>query len=154
APAVNCVCGPRGQFLMENCLHLGGDTIAAHYRDPDPGEFSFRFARNTLVGDAFFRFNLDRPPKSSAEQKPTPPFRVEASASVISMRHSVLVFGQSPTYLAQAKSLQPDEVKALLPRLLTWRDRGNLFASGKNYLAADLPSAVLPLQGPKSVGDW
>jgi WD40 repeat protein len=152
--AVDCVCVPQGQFLMDNCLHLGGDTVAAHYRDLDPKEFSFRLARNTLVGEAFFRLNLDQPPKLSGELDPAPPLRVEASANVISVRHSVLVCGQSPTYLAQAKDLRPDEVKALLPRLVAWRDRGNLFAPGKNFLAANLPSTVLPLQGPGSVGAW
>jgi hypothetical protein len=118
---------PERLLSLDNCIHLGICLDALHYDGPPPEESRVLIKRSTLVpthGYALFVvvFRPERDGIASAVQK----VRVEATGTIFATPFPLhfIQTGQKMTPLGQG------EVEELLPRLFSWRDRGNVYATG------------------------
>jgi hypothetical protein len=115
------------QLAMENCLHVGMAVQFVFYYGPPPGDFGARLLRNTVVctdGGCGVSVEFGLRPEDVAPS--TRKIRYEAEGNLFVAR-SVLKFNQVDPKL---KRLGPAEEAALLPRLIGWHDRGNVYAPG------------------------
>src|SRR5262249_47038798 len=88
------------------------------------------FTRNTIVatdaGQSAIQFQLQQSPTADVKD---PRCRVEATGNVFAVQSAVL-FSQMDVYIAKAGRLGQRDEEALLRRLLSWRDRGNVYSPG------------------------
>jgi hypothetical protein len=68
---------------------------------------------------------------------------------------NLMRFNQAGFYLARSKPLPAAEAEALLPRLLDWQDRQNLYSIGGDFLELTADWQPVPAtRGRKSLAEW
>src|SRR5262249_11429 len=130
---------------MENCLALGCDGV--NLAAPNaPHDFSILFKHNTFVAGVPLVAHWT-PTAAANKRKPIP---VEAVGNIFDGTGSLLlVLGSHEKEAAP----EPKELLALLPKLLAWRDRGNLYAPrSSSFVGHNYRDAAPP--GPQSLADW
>jgi len=120
------------QFAIDNSLLIGMNQT----HEFDGTDISLRLSGNTMlrapgrhaVLGFFFQSLADGPPESP----PDKPIRVVASGNIVDSAHNAFkVWWDTPDV---QRHLSGAEAKALLPRLIDWRETGNLYRAG-NFLA-------------------
>ena len=88
--------------------------------------------------------------KQASDGSPSTPVRIVSSRCIFDSAASVLTFVQSPDLPNQ---LELDEVKALLPRLLEWREEKNLYRSRGAFLQVRT-DAYTDIICDRDLGEW
>jgi hypothetical protein len=79
--------------------------------------------------------------------------RIDASGTILDATWTVFINENKP-FLARVRP-QPGDAKALLLRMLAWRDRSNLYAPGGSALVwTEAPKGVSREFGPRNLADW
>ncbi|HJZ58761.1 MAG TPA: hypothetical protein VKE74_27710 [Gemmataceae bacterium] len=127
---------------LDNCVHVGEFAHEIDYGGPHPAGAELRYTRNTVVATgAAVDLVLARVP--AGQDSSVKPMRVETSHNVFDCGAGLRCF-QASAMFPSGKPLEPGEARSLLPRLLLWRDRTNVYApAGCSVLwAADQPGAT------------
>jgi hypothetical protein len=84
-----------------------------------------------------------------------PSIRVEAAANVFGTFGAILCFRLPYLFAPGTTPPSPEQAEALLPRLISWRDQGNLYLEGIDLLRLGGPKGLLkPTRERKSLADW
>ena len=148
--AMGATFAPCRRLDVENCVHLGEIFLAAECGyHPRNKATTIRMSRNTVVArdqlGFFVAFNP--PPERLQEAEAYGAIPVETLENIFDVGVQ-MQFGQG------RKSLEPPAVEALLLRVLSWRDRGNLLnAPGGFFMSSVGEEAWGPLR-PKTLAQW
>jgi WD40 repeat protein len=145
-------CHAGSRLVVENNLIAGRPFVGIHpsYDHADLRDVVVRVARNTIVGGNLFTFSLNRAPDPARDH----PIRIELTENVID-GPSVLRLNQSVFYLAHSRRLPAAEAEALLPRLLNWHERHNLYTVSGEFLELNVNWQLLPpTRSRKSLAAW
>jgi hypothetical protein len=153
---VNWQCPPAGSCAVDNCLIAAGNS--ALYLNPhleNVAESTARFTRNAVLGRDSFCLGLTTQLVARAEGKEGKllvPLRIEAEDNLHQGQYVLVLNDGSP----QRALLPLPEQRAVLPKVLAWRDQGNVYGPrGKDFLwlwnAAAPDKAHSSLQG---VAEW
>jgi hypothetical protein len=128
-------CPPGGQLLLDNCVVVQlGHALVFHSFQADMADAVVRLTRNVLSADVPVAFSLNMMADAWASQ-PQPglrPIRVEADGNIVDGKTAALKFNQSAP--ENGKLPPPADADQLLPHLLAWRDRGNLYPATTHLL--------------------
>ncbi len=116
---------------------------------------SIRLTRNTCVSAAVpsisFWFIGPLDPDAASVAKP---IALDASDNLFDSPAGLFVFEQNGQFLEKAKPLPLPEAQALLRRVLSWRERHNLYACGDSFLTWSLATDPNPLGKLKTLAEW
>jgi hypothetical protein len=110
---------------MHNCVQLGGLTLSFGFPDPTPRKASAQIAKNTLIGSCFLTATL------FTSQDLTPPLKqleLDVSENIIEHKN-VVSCSQDPRFLERSPYLSEEQVRGLLPKLIGWREKSNVYQS-------------------------
>jgi serine/threonine-protein kinase len=133
-----------------NCVQAGSrsamsDTVQIHYLDDHLPEATFALTRNTLVCDAAIMLLVDKPPVIATGPKSA----VFATGNVFDERLSILHTHCDPS----RNPPEADEVRRLLARRFSWRDKENLYALSVPFLTY-ARRGLEPLEGARDRVQW
>jgi hypothetical protein len=141
--------------VIDNCLVAGRGLLELGFEvRPDQPDVSVQITRSTLRSPEppllvqLFPVQPDKFAEKDAKR-----VRIDASGTIFDAT-SVVLMNEVKPFLARLRS-QPQDAKALLLRMLAWRDRGNLYAPGGSILLwNEPPEGVAREIGPRSLADW
>jgi hypothetical protein len=140
--------------IIDNCLAAG--SLLELYREVwrDQPDHSVQLARCTLRSSGnLLQVHLLPVRSDKFAEKDVGRVRVDASETIFDATSVVGMYENEP-FLARLKP-QPAAAKALLLRMIAWRDRSNLYAPGGGRLLWNsAPEGVAPEIGPQSLADW
>jgi hypothetical protein len=123
------LCDPLDvSFVIENCvvvapIHTG---IEKYVPFTDDINVSLRLSRNTTMSPVPpFGLSVLRPPESPPKDPGYKPVRVFASGNIVDSPGAIFGLNHTP---------EMERPEALLPRLLQWREAGNLYLSRGGFL--------------------
>jgi uncharacterized protein (TIGR03067 family) len=129
--AVDWTSPPRGALNLENCLLLAGPHgLVIHQKWTDAESSSVRLTHNTLSANVLLEYWLWAPIQDVLAQVKDPAFRIEAKANLFDTPGHVLDFKQ----IDQSKPLAAKEAETALPRLVSWRERRNIYPAKPHQL--------------------
>jgi serine/threonine protein kinase len=129
--AVDWTSPPRGALYLENCLLLAGPHgLVIHQKWADAEGSSVRLTHNTLSANVLLEYWLWTPIQDALAQVKDPAFRIEAKANLFDTPGHVLDFKQ----IDQSKPLTAKEAETALPRLISWRERRNIYPAKPHQL--------------------
>jgi len=141
--------------VIDNCLAAGKGMLELGFvMRPGQPELSVQFTRSTLRSSTYTVLVTLYPDQAGklAEQD-TRRVHFDASGCIFDAPFMVVMHEDKP-FLARL-SPQPQDAKAVLLRMLDWRDRGNLYAPGGSLLIwNNAPEGVAREFGPRSLADW
>jgi hypothetical protein len=141
--------------VIDNCLVVGRGLLALVVEvRPEQPDASVQITRSTVRSPDWAIF-LELIPIQTDKlaEREIRRVRVDTSGTILDAALSVVMNEHEP-FLARVTP-QPEDAKALLLRMLGWRDRSNLYAPGGSVLLWNLaPQGVAPEIGPRSLADW
>jgi hypothetical protein len=146
--------GKRG--VIDNCVTAsawGAFELGFEVRPGRP-EMSIELKRCTLRAPTHLLLVQLHPvqPAEFAEEG-TGRVRVGASGTVFDTTE-LLVMNEAGPFLTRLRP-QPEDAKALLLRMLAWRDRDNLYAPGGSVVLWNSPPEGVTREfGPRNLADW
>jgi tRNA A-37 threonylcarbamoyl transferase component Bud32 len=147
-------CPSTGRLIWGNSVTAGGIGPGIHIGQPAQDIYLY-VTSSTFVGPALY-VNLTLPPHAALGDgnQPAPPCRMEVTDNVF---HSGYVLGffqdipLDPPETAQTAA----EAEALLPRLVAWHGRRNLYPEHLNFLALGAAGETLKQSAPRrTLEDW
>jgi serine/threonine protein kinase len=143
------------QCIIDNSLAAGWGMLQLAFDvQPNQPDISVQISRSSLRTSEhalLVQLYLVQPDKFA--EKDAKRVRFDTSSTIFDTP-LVVVMNEVEPFLARLKP-QPEEAKALLLRMLTWRDRGNLYAPGGSLLLWNQPPEGVAREiGPRSLADW
>jgi hypothetical protein len=143
------------QCVIDNCLVAGSSLLdlVVEMR-PEQADALVQITRSTVrsPGGALGVCLVPIQPDKLAERDARR-VRVDASGTILDAAWTVFVNENKP-FLARVRP-RPEDAKALLLRMLAWRDRSNLYAPGASALLwNEPPEGVSREFGPRNLADW
>jgi hypothetical protein len=128
-------CRPGGRCTVDHCLIAAGNTALYLNLHPDNvTESNARFTRNTVLGRDSFCLGIHDQLVDRAEGKagnPLVPLRIEAEENLY---QTYYVLTRNDNSLPRTLLPLPEQ-RALLPKILAWREQGNVYGlRGKDFL--------------------
>jgi serine/threonine protein kinase len=143
------------QCVIDNSLAAGWGMLELDFEvQPSQPDISVQISRSSLrISEHALLVQLYPVQPDKFAEKDAKRVRFDASSTIFDTP-SVVVMNEVVPFLARLKP-QPEEAKALLLRMLTWRDRGNLYIPGGSLLLwNEPPKGVAREIGPRSLADW
>src|SRR5262249_4887843 len=143
------------QCVVDNCLAAGGGLMDLYVRvrhgQPDT---SVQIMRSTLrFPTELLGVQLVPDQPDTFADKDVARVRVDASGTIFDAA-SVVLMNETAPFLARLRP-NPEDAKALLLRVLAWRDRGNLYAPGGSVPLWNVPPEGVAREiGPRSLAYW
>jgi serine/threonine protein kinase len=132
--AVDWTSPPGGILSLENCLLLAGPHgLVIHQKSADGKGRSVRLTHNTLSAYVLLEYWLWAPVQDAlahAKDESGRSLRIEANANLFDTPGHVLDFKQ----IDQPKPLAAQEAETALPRLVSWRERRNIYPARPHRL--------------------
>jgi hypothetical protein len=139
-----------GQWLMDNCVHLGDFCAVRTWIYPGCGNVSIRIAHCSLLtrNTIWLDFDGKKPITGQTAQM----IRLEVRATILDS-HTVL---HADRHSADGLSLEV--FHRLLPRLLSWRGQQNVYAArnytGNRFVQSSIDGVLTSTRGPKDLAAW
>jgi hypothetical protein len=143
------------QCVIDNSLAAGLGMLELGFDvQPNQPDISVQISRSSLrTSEHALLLQLFPVQPGKLVDKDAGRVRVDASGTIFDAT-SVVIVNEVEPFLARLRP-QPEDAKALLLRMLTWRDRGNLFAPGGSLLLWNQPPEGVAREiGPRSLADW
>lgn len=138
--------------VVDNCLLAGIRNLEIDdYDGGQDHDNSVRLTHNTFLCDDRGAVGTNLPPALWSAKENLKPIQVDASANIFDTSSVYVMNGLSFTP-ADKQPLPPEGVAARLRRVLTWRDRLNLYAPGGSSVTTYTPEPLVV--GPKNLTDW
>jgi hypothetical protein len=138
----------KAELIMVNCLQAGSGAICLDNFSHDPHEVSVVLCRNTRVTNAgLFNLNLKRPLDPPDGATAAQLVRLEMAENIFDSSWSMLQIAQDQQFNGDRQALSASAVEALLPRVISWQGRRNLYYSRGDlgYLTLSVDYEPLPV---------
>ncbi len=148
-----------GELILENCVQAGGGSVGLTYRRlPKTASVQIRVAKSSFRAECvltMFTDAIDPGPAGTIKADEGGPIRLAISESVIDVDHPLRLGGGTPAPPGRIARFAK-AIDSLLPRLLTWRDRQNLYAEDNfvSFVTLNHGEPMKPPPGPRTLADW
>ncbi len=140
--------------VLDNCLHIGAVSVHSIYQGSHPADASIRLTRNTfVVNQVAVGWEVHALPDPAGVGRPAPPVEMDVSATIFD-GPSALCVGAPRGAVPIDVVLQPGKVEGYVRRMLTWRDRDNVYAGDGPILSWVFDEGATPPGTPNSPADW
>jgi hypothetical protein len=142
-----------GDLAIDNCVQAGGGLIWLSYVPSLHAAPNVRVSRSTLRAETMVTLFVNEPEKVPVKAESGALVGLSVSESLVDVNH-VLRLATVPDQRTQLDQLG-ENVDSVVPRLLTWRDRENLYGEDNftGFVALSANGLIQPPALP-TLADW